>query len=87
MDLSGQSIDELIFMDLIYAFQAKFGEEWYKHLHSTLRPSPLKEIADARAVSLHRVKKQRAKLMTLGLVFRALSDSQTIPEMTTVEEE
>jgi hypothetical protein len=70
MDVSGQTIDELIFKDLIYAFQSKFGEEWYKHLHTNLKPSPLKEIAIAHGVSLHRVKQHRTKLMTLGLFFR-----------------
>ena len=76
MDVSGESIDKLIVNDIIYAFQSKFGEEWYKNLHRILKPSPLKEIAITHGVSLHRVKQYRAKLMSVGLFYRDLFQTE-----------
>ena len=80
MDLSGQTIDEMIQTDLLHAFQAQYGEEWYKHLHKNLKPSPLKSIAEARNVPLYRVKQCRARLMHLGLFFKGVFNEDGTPQ-------
>ena len=70
-----EEIRDLILQDLIDIFQARFGEDWRSKLTSNLRPSPIQQIAEQRGVTVSDVKKVRAKLMKMGILFQAFQQS------------
>ncbi len=70
----------LVTLDLMEAFQNKFGEDWRDNLTKNLRPSPLRAIAELRGVTLNEVKKARHRLWMVGIINQAMANAQTATE-------
>ena len=52
-----EHINDLIHTDIIRAYQLRYGDTYQQHLTKTLRPSPVREIAERYGVSVNRVRK------------------------------
>lgn len=63
-----------ILQDLVFAYQAKFGDQWSTNLTKNLKPSPVKEIAERHGVSVGVVRSLKHTLWQLGLVMAAAVD-------------
>lgn len=59
-----------ILEDFLVIFYDKYGARWREHLTTNLRPSPIHQIAEQRGVTVSDVKKVRAKLLRMGLLFQ-----------------
>ena len=59
---------DLILQDFLDIFQARYGEEWKSKLTTNLRPSPIRQIAEQRGVTVSDVKKVRSQLLAMGQV-------------------
>ena len=67
-----------ILEDFLTIFYDKYGAEWRNHLSTNLRPSPIRQIAEQRGVTVSDVRKVRTKLLRIGLLFEALQSSYEI---------
>jgi hypothetical protein len=82
-----EEVHNLILIDLIMAFQAKYGENWMNHLTTNLRPSPIQHIVEERGVKVSDVRKVRSQLMAMGrllTIFHTMSEP--IPSQTPAQE-
>ena len=80
MPLSQEQRD-MIIQDFLDVFQARYGEEWKTKLTKNLRPSPIRQIAEQRGVSVSDVKKIRSQVLAMGqLVHLFTLMTQPLPE-------
>ncbi len=71
MPLSEELRDTII-QDFLDIFQARYGDEWKTKLSTHLRPSPIKQIAEQRGVSIADVKRVRSQLIAMGQIVSIL---------------
>jgi len=57
---------DLICQDLLDIFKARYGDQWKEKLTTNLRPSPFRQIAEQRGVSLSDVRKVRSQVLLGG---------------------
>lgn len=62
----------LIVQDFIDIFRNKFGEDWRHKLTSSLKPSPIHEIAKQRGAPISEVRKIRSQMMAVGRIFEMM---------------
>lgn len=67
MPLSEEMRDRII-QDFLDIFKARYGDEWKTKLATNLRPSPIKQIAEQRGVSVSDVKRVRSQLVAMGQI-------------------
>ncbi len=60
-----------ILQDLVFAYQAKFGDQWSANLTKNLTPSPIKGIAEKHNVSVNVVRSLKHTLWQLGRILGA----------------
>lgn len=73
---------DIILQDFLDILQARYGDEWKKKLTSNFRPSPIRQIAEQRGVTISDVKKVRSQLMAMGQLVEIFSImTQPIPEI------
>jgi hypothetical protein len=63
-----------ITLDLIRAYQDKFGETWAENLTKNLRPSPNEEIARRHGVSKKSVVEIKHEIWKMGIAMRMLNN-------------
>jgi len=63
-----QELRDVVLQDFLDILQARYGDEWKKKLRGKLRPSPIKQIAEQRGVTVTDVKKVRSQLIAMGQV-------------------
>lgn len=65
VSLSQEKKDQIA-QDFIDICQARYGEGWRSKLSDKLRPSPIRQIAQQRGVSVSAVRKIRSQLILVG---------------------
>jgi len=68
------SLTHAITLDLIRAYQDKFGETWAENLTKNLRPSPNEEIARRHGVSKKAVVEIKHEIWKAGVAMRILNN-------------
>lgn len=63
-----QELRDIILQDFLDIFKARYGEDWKRKLTTNLRPSPIRQIAEQRGVTISDVKKVRSQLLAMGQV-------------------
>ena len=76
----------VILQDFLDVFQARYGDEWKSKLTTNLRPSPIRQIAEQRGVTVSDVKKVRSQLLAMGQLIEIFTTmSQPIEQIYTPE--
>ena len=75
-----QEVRDIIIQDFIDILQARYGDQWMEKLTSNIRPSPIRQIADQRGVTVADVRKVRSQLLALGQVIQIFTTlTQPLP--------
>lgn len=69
-----------ITQDLIYVYQSRFGDEWQASLTRSLRPSPIREIAEKHAVSPLVVRSVKHALWLIGTLLQNVMPEEAVAD-------